>query len=48
MEWINPKYAHVVATLRQRQADAPAEQCNGCEGRGEQFLPQPHGGEHVT
>jgi hypothetical protein len=27
MEWINPKYAHVVAERRQRQADAPAQPC---------------------
>jgi hypothetical protein len=29
MEWINPKYADAVAVIRQRQADAPAQQC-GC------------------
>jgi hypothetical protein len=27
MEWINPKYADAVAAIRQRQADAPAQQC---------------------
>jgi len=48
MEWINPEYAHVVAALRQRQTDAPAQQCNGCEGRGERIFPQPYGAERVT
>lgn len=46
MEWINPEYADVVAALRQRQSDSPAEQCYRCKGRGEEM--DPHGTECVT
>lgn len=47
MEWIDPKYAHVVEGLRQRQAAAPAAQCKRCQGRGTVFLPATHGGTRV-
>jgi DnaJ-class molecular chaperone len=33
-EWINPRYAQVVAQLRQRQAAAPRERCRPCAGTG--------------
>lgn len=34
MEWIDPKYASVVADLRQRQAAEPEQQCRRCRGTG--------------
>ncbi|GAA1897127.1 hypothetical protein GCM10009753_27660 [Streptantibioticus ferralitis] len=47
-EWINPKYAQVVADLRQRQAEAPEEQCTSCRGAGTHFEPAPDGAAQVT
>lgn len=34
-EWINPKYARVMADLRLRQATAPRARCPRCTGSGE-------------
>lgn len=34
-DWINPRYADVMAGLRQRQATAPHEKCRRCRGDGQ-------------
>lgn len=34
-EWINPRYAGVMADLRLRQATAPRSKCPRCTGSGE-------------
>lgn len=34
-EWINPKYAGLMADLRLRQATAPRARCPRCEGAGQ-------------
>jgi DnaJ-class molecular chaperone len=38
-EWINPRYAGVVANLKARQDAQPDEVCPGCDGRGKKFVP---------
>lgn len=47
MEWIDPKYADVVANLRAQQAARPQEQCIGCDGQGEKVLPEAFGATRV-
>ncbi|MEU6174364.1 hypothetical protein ABZ832_20895 [Streptantibioticus parmotrematis] len=43
MEWINPKYASVVAHVRRAQAALPKQRCTSCGGRGEKLLPEARG-----
>lgn len=38
-EWINPRYADVMAGLRRRQAAAPREVCTRCKGAGSRPVP---------
>ncbi|MBY8885164.1 hypothetical protein K7472_09945 [Streptomyces sp. PTM05] len=47
MEWINPKYAELVAHVQRAQAALPKQHCSMCDGRGERLVPEMSGASRV-